>query len=73
VAAAATGFDPLFEDADYRNLWSALANDPRSADELVALTGLPVQSVSSMLLMLEMKGRVVLHNSGRFCRANKPA
>lgn len=66
--------DPgLFEDEGYDLLWSALANDPRSADELVKITGLPVQSVSSMLLMMEMHGKIAAHSSGRYCRVNNAA
>ena len=61
----------LFEDEGYDLLWSALANDPRSADELVRITGLPVQSVSSMLLILEMHGKIAAHNSGRYCRVSR--
>ena len=43
----------FLKDPEYRSLLKAMEFDPRSADELVRLTGLPVQSVSSMLLMLE--------------------
>ena len=55
------------DDPEYRELLAALKFDPRSVDELVALTGLPVQSVSSMLLMLELKGLIEVHSSGRYC------
>lgn len=62
-----------FEDEGYNLLWDALANDPRSADELVRITGLPVQSVSSMLLILEMQGKIAAHDGGRYCRVQKAA
>jgi len=63
----------VFEDDSYRLLCAALANDPLSADELVAMTGLPVRSVSSMLLMLEMHGRIAAHSSGRYSLVNLSA
>jgi DNA processing protein len=54
------------DDPEYRELLAALKFDPRSVDELVSLTRLPVQSVSSMLLMLELRGLVESHSSGRY-------
>jgi DNA processing protein len=54
------------DDPDYQSLLAALEYDPRTANELVRLTGLPVQSVSSMLLMLELQDRVRVHSSGRY-------
>jgi DNA processing protein len=59
----------LLGDPDYQMLWDALGFDPRTMDGLVSASGLPVQSVSSMLLMLELKGLVTSHNSGRFSRS----
>ena len=58
----------LPDDPDYQKLWSVMAYDPRNVDELVHLSGLPVPSVSSMLLMLELKGLVRPHSSGRYSR-----
>ncbi len=58
----------LLNDPDYLRLWKALEFDPRSVDELIRVFGLPVQSVSSMLLMLELQGLVSPHSSGRYCR-----
>ena len=58
----------LPDDPDYHKLWSAMAYDPRNVDELVHLSGLPVQSVSSMLLMLELQDLVRPHSSGRYSR-----
>jgi DNA processing protein len=59
----------LLEDPEYRRLWEALAYDPRTVGELVQATGFPVQSVSSMLLMLDLQGKVQAHSSGRYSRA----
>lgn len=63
--------DELLRDPDYRRLWDALAYDPRTVTELVEMTGLPVQAVSSMLLMLDLQGRVEAHSSGRYSRAGR--
>ena len=61
-------FGALADDPDYQNLWKALEFDPLSIDELVRISGLPVASVSSMLLMLELRGLVETHSSGRYSR-----
>ena len=60
------------DDPEYRMLMGALEFDPRTVDELVTLTKLPVQSVSSMLLMLELQGLVELHSSGRYSAHPQP-
>lgn len=53
--------------ADHKRLWSALGHDPTPLDELVRRTGLTVAELSSMLLVMELEGRVVADN-GRFAR-----
>lgn len=58
----------LLNDPEYKRLWKALEFDPRGVDELVRISDLPVQSVSSMLLMLELQGLVKPHSSGRYSR-----
>lgn len=63
--------DELLQDPEYQRLWEALAYDPRTVAELVEMTGLPVQAVSSMLLMLDLKGRVETHSSGRYSRVQR--
>jgi DNA processing protein len=45
-------------DPDYHRLLDALGYDPAALDELVARTGLATAALSSMLLMLELEGRV---------------
>ncbi|HRQ65791.1 MAG TPA: DNA-processing protein DprA [Xanthomonadaceae bacterium] len=57
------------DDADYRRLLDALGHDPATVDELVTRSGLTVESVSSMLLMLELQGRVASGGGGRYVRA----
>lgn len=55
------------QDEDHKRLWSALGHDPTPLDELVRRTGLTVAELSSMLLVMELDGRVVADN-GRFAR-----
>lgn len=59
---------PVPDDPDYQRLWKALEFDPHSMDELIHLSSLPARSVSSMLLMLELKGLVTSHSSGKYSR-----
>lgn len=54
-------------DPDHKRLWSALGHDPTGLDELVQRTGLTVAELSSMLLVMELDGRVVADN-GRYAR-----
>ncbi len=62
-AVQAAGLDP-----DYRSLLDALGFEPVSQDELIRRTGLPAESVSSMLLVLELGGHVSSGPGGRYCR-----
>jgi len=55
------------EDPDYQRLWSALCHDPSPMDELLERTGLTTAGVSSMLLLMELDGRVVQAH-GRYSR-----
>ncbi|HWS77923.1 MAG TPA: DNA-processing protein DprA [Thermomonas sp.] len=54
-------------DADYNRLWQALGHDPTGMDELVERSGLTTAALSSMLLALELEGRVAAEH-GRYCR-----
>lgn len=54
-------------EGDHKRLWSALGHDPTSLDELAGRTGLTVAELSSMLLVMELDGRVVADN-GRYAR-----
>ncbi len=64
--------DPVEEelDADYKMLLDNMAYDPISIDRLIELTGLTADSVSSMLLTLELRGLVVSQSGGVYVRAN---
>jgi len=70
------GDDPAFasrsgsaaaEDADYQALLAALGHDPVPIDTLAERTGLTVQVLSSMLLLMELDGRVAV-SGGRYSR-----
>jgi DNA processing protein len=64
---------PLALDKDYEILLDALGFEPANIDVLVARTGIPSDSVQSMLLMLELQGRVEPHAGGRFALTKKMA
>lgn len=55
------------EDPDYKKLWRALGHDPTGMDALVERTGLTAATLSSMLLLMELDGRVVVEH-GRYSR-----
>ena len=68
VAVAAASVDrPDWPDSDYKCLWQALGHDPTGMDRLVARTGLTTAELSSMLLVMELEGRVVVQH-GRYTR-----
>lgn len=55
------------DDRDYKRLWSALGHDPSPMDRLVDRTGLTAAELSSMLLVMELEGRVACAH-GRYSR-----
>jgi DNA processing protein len=46
------------DDPDYQRLWRALDHDPTGIDVLATRSGLTVEVLSSMLLLMELDGRV---------------
>jgi DNA processing protein len=58
-------------DADYRRLLDALGHDPVPIDSLLQRTGLTTAELSSMLLVLELKGYVTAAAGGRYARTGK--
>ena len=52
---------------DYHRLWNALGHDPTGMDSLVERTGLTPAGLSSMLLLMELEGRVAVEH-GRYSR-----
>lgn len=63
--------DGIPDDPDYQKLWTALSFDPEPVDRVIERSGLSAREVSSMLLMLELEGRVLFHAGGRVCRQKK--
>lgn len=59
-------------DADYQRLLTALGDAPASLDQLVDSTGLTVEAVSSMLLVLELDGVIAPSSGGLFMRLSSP-
>ena len=55
-------------DKEYEMLLDALGFEPATMDALVARTELPGESVASMLLILELQGRVATSPGGRYSR-----
>ena len=58
---------PSDADSDYNLLWQAIGHDPTGMDELVMRTGLTAAALSSMLLALELDGRIASEH-GRYAR-----
>lgn len=56
-------------DAEYETLLSTLSYDPASADQLAEDSGLTIDQVSSMLLILELEGKVQVQAGGRYVRS----
>jgi DNA processing protein len=59
------------DDPELYELLQAMGHDPVSVDELIARTQLTTQAVSSMLLELELQGRVAALGGGRYSRAGR--
>ncbi len=59
----------LLDDSDYRTVWKVLAYDPKPVDVIIEQTGLSAREISSMLLMMELKGMVKKQGNGRYFRA----
>jgi DNA processing protein len=55
-------------DKEYEMLLDALGFEPTGIDALVERTSFPSESVASMLLILELEGRVAPHAGGLYCR-----
>ncbi|MGQ4660451.1 DNA-processing protein DprA [Lysobacter sp. F6437] len=54
-------------DSDHHIVWCALGHDPTGMDQLVERTGLTAARLSSMLLLMELEGRVAAQH-GRYFR-----
>lgn len=58
-------------DPQVETLLAAVGYDPTSVDEIMARTEFTTQAVSSMLLELELQGRVAAHGGGRYSRTGQ--
>ena len=56
--------------SDPHRLWKALGHDPTGMDELVSRTGLTAAELGSMLLLMELEGRVAVEH-GRYSRKSQ--
>jgi DNA processing protein len=65
---AETGATPEPPDDDYSELRRYLSYDPISIDELEAQSGLTIDQLSSMLLILELHGEVESLSGGRYVK-----
>jgi len=68
--APAAGSTAVAEDADYTRLLNYMGYDPISIDALAARSGLTAEELSSMLLILELQGKVFALPGGQFQQAN---
>ncbi len=62
------GIQNLLDDTDYSAVWEVLAYDPKPVDVIIEKTGLSAREISSMLLIMELKGMIKKHNGGRYVR-----
>ena len=58
-------------DDDYQRLFEHLGYDPTPVDLLIQRSGLTAESVSSMLILLELDGYVAASPGGRYVRTGK--
>jgi len=75
LASAQTVNEDPKVDADYQILFETLGYDPIEIDLLIERCGLTAETVSSMLLLLELQGQVESLPGGRYVRTGnqKPA
>jgi DNA processing protein len=57
---------PAEPDGEYVKLLEAIGHDPVRTDELVERSGLTIEEVSSMLLILELEGKIEKLSGGRY-------
>jgi len=71
AAAAPPSESATDEDGEYQVLLQNLGFDPTTADELAARSGLTIDQVSSMLLILELEGKIEAQAGGRYSRLHE--
>lgn len=62
---------PVEADPAHHRLWQSLGHDPTTMDQLVERSGLTAAALSSMLLVMELQGRVSVEH-GRYSRRTAP-
>jgi DNA processing protein len=58
----------LLDDSDYSTVWKLLGYDPKPVDIIIEQSGLSAREISSMLLMMELKGMVKKQGNGCYVR-----
>jgi len=66
-----TAQTPADMDPSHHRLWQSLGHDPTTMDQLVERSGLTAAALSSMLLVMELQGRVSVEH-GRYSRRTAP-
>jgi len=66
VESTSNDIGPAEQDADYDAIRNFLGHDPVSIDQLAENSGLTIDQVSSMLLILELQGEVESLSGGRY-------
>jgi DNA processing protein len=66
--SATTSANLTEDDSDYQKLLEALGFDPATTDQLAETSGLTIEQVSSMLLILELEGKIEAQAGGRYSR-----
>lgn len=56
-------------DEEYSSLYAALSYDPVAINQIAETSGLTMAKLSSMLLLLELQGKVEAHSGGRYALA----
>jgi len=69
AAAESSGFVPS-SNPEIKRVWQALGHDPVALDQLAERTGLSAAVLSSLLLGLELEGRIVARH-GRYYRHHR--
>lgn len=63
--------DDLLLDEDYARLWDALGHDTLTQEQLMSRLSLSARVLSSMLLMLELRGLIQVLDGGRVMRLQR--
>jgi DNA processing protein len=66
-----TSAGEINDDGEYQKLFAALGFDPVTTDQIAKISGLTIEQVSSMLLILELEGKIEAQAGGRYSRLHK--